>query len=226
MLISFNGFKLTSIVLYIFMMMQGKGMSSMPERSHLDAINQNCYNHCYQIWDRFPFPDTLSKWIIHYHDRSLGQSVLDIGSGTGQLAQWLKGQGFHVLGIDPSPMMIKQCQLKGIHCLLTTFQEYQETQPFSLILSILSFIHIPRNEWPAQLAKVANLLLPKGLFILAVIEGRGEEIQEASSGYPRFFAYFTREEIIKLTHKDFELIDFVSYPAPKSGYLLFAFRKR
>jgi 2-polyprenyl-3-methyl-5-hydroxy-6-metoxy-1,4-benzoquinol methylase len=201
-------------------------MSSLPERFRLDAINQHCYDNCYKVWDRFPFPDLLPKWILSYHDPLLGRHVLDIGSGTGQLAHWLQSQGFEVLGLDPSPIMVKQCQSKGIKCRLTTFQEYHEMKTFSMVLAILSFIHIPKNEWSEQLEKVAKLLPHKGLFILALIEGHQEAIQESASTFPRFFAYFTKEEILKLTQKDFELVHFTSCPGPTSAYLLFALRKR
>lgn len=212
--------------LSLFIAFEGKSMSSIPERSRLDAINQYCYDNCYWMWDRFPFPDILPKWLKSYHDQSLGRNVLDIGSGTGQLAQWLQSQGFDVVGLDPSPIMVKQCLSKGIKCQLTTFQDFQDNKTFSIVLSILSFIHIPKREWPEQLNKVAHLLPSKGLFILAIIEGQREQIQESSSGFPRFFAYFTKEEILKVTHKQFELIDVASVPGPQTSYLLFAFRKR
>lgn len=201
-------------------------MSSLPDPHQLDALNQRCYDNCYWLWDRFPFPDILPQWIVNYHTPSLGRQVLDIGSGTGMLAQWLKNQGFEVICLDPSPVMIKQCQSKGLACKQTTFQDYQETTPFSMVLAVLSFIHIPQKEWPVQIHKVAKLLPSKGLFILALIEGKSEAIQEPSLNFPRFFAYFKKEEILKMTEKEFELLNFISCPGPEQPYLLFAFRKR
>lgn len=201
-------------------------MSALPDRPHLDAMNRRCYDHCSWLWDRFPFPDVLPQWIMNYHRPTLGRDILDIGSGTGQLAQWLQNQGFEVLCLDPSPTMVKHCQSKGLICLHTNFQDYQGRKPFSAILAILSFIHIPKKEWPEQISKVARLLPSQGLFILALIEGQKEAIQESSLKFPRFFAYFTQEEVLQLTEKEFELLNFSSRPGPESSYLLFAFRKR
>ncbi len=201
-------------------------MPSLPDNHQLDTINRHCYDHCYYLWDRFPFPQTLPKWIKSYHCSSLGTSVLDIGSGTGQLAQWLQNQHFDVVCLDPSTSMLKQCQAKGLTTFQTTFQDYQTTSSFAIILAILSFIHIPKKEWPEQLNKIANLLPPKGLFIIACIEGEKEAIQETASGYPRFFAYCLYKEFIQLTQKQFELLDSCIYPAPQNSYLLFALRKR
>ena len=205
---------------------QGFCMPSLPKRSQLDALNQHCYDNCYQLWDRFPFPEVLPHWIMNDHDPTLGQRVLDIGSGTGQLALWLQNQGFDVLCLDPSPVMVKCCRSKGLPCLQTTFQDYQNTKPFSIVLAILSFIHVPKKEWKEQLSKVANLLPPKGLFILALIEGEKEAIQVTSTNFSRFFAYFNREEVLKLTENEFELLNFHSYPSSGNSYLLFALRKR
>ena len=198
-------------------------MASLTDRPTWDSVNQSCYDHCYQYWDRFPFPDILPHWLMSTPYK--GGTFLDIGSGTGQFAKWLQEQGYTVTCLDPSSAMVRQCQAKGLTCMQTTFQDYREEQTYSMICAILSFIHIPKNEWPLQLARVAQYLAADGLFCLALIEGKGEGMTEQSAQYPRYFAYFTRNEIERLTLPHFELLRFTSVPAPCGSYLLFLFRK-
>ncbi|WP_068470899.1 class I SAM-dependent methyltransferase [Candidatus Protochlamydia phocaeensis] len=193
----------------------------------IDAINQNCYDHRYLLWDRFPFADILPAWIIAYHSPCLGDRALDIGSGTGRLAKWLQDQGFEVLCLDPSPQMCRLCRDKGLTCLQMTVQSYQDKPAsFSLVLAILSLIHVPKKEWQEQLDKIAALLKPNGFFLLAVIEGRTEGVEERASGYPRFFAHYTRTEIKQMTEAKFEVLNFKAVSGPSSDYLLFALKKR
>lgn len=199
-------------------------MASLPDRPIWDSINQSCYDNRSHYWDRFPFPDILPDWVMNAPFKRCG--VLDIGSGTGRFAQWLQEQGYDVVCLDPSPVMVKQCQAKGLACLQTRFQDYAEKKSYCMVFAILSFIHIPKNEWPDQLTKVAHYLPSGGLFFLALIEGEGEGIKEKSADYPRCFAYFTRSEIEKLANPQFELLRFSSVPAPCGSYLLFMFRKK
>lgn len=223
-----NGISMRIFLFFLyFLTPEGPCMSSQSSEINYDKINQDCYDNCYWLWDRFPFPEILPQWIVRYHSPSLDRVALDIGSGTGQLAKWLQNQGFDLLCIDPSPVMIKECRAKGLTCLQTTFQNFHSSKSFSEVFAVLSFIHIPKKEWPEQMDKVADLLKPEGLFFLAVIQGENESVvQDPSLDFPRFFAYFTQNEIIKLTEKKFELLDCATLHGPEKPYLLVALRKR
>ena len=56
-----------------------------------------------------PQPDVRSL----FEERSFGESVIDIGCGTGENALFLATQGYSVLGIDSSPRAIEQAQTKA-----------------------------------------------------------------------------------------------------------------
>lgn len=201
-------------------------MPPVPSRKALDALNQRCYDHRYKQWDRFPFPTVLPLWIPYYHPLKEGASVLDIGSGTGLLSEWIQKQGYHVLGLDPSPKMVRCCREKGLNCIQTTFQDFVEKKhSFSLIISCLSFIHIPKEEWAVQFQKIDDLLQSKGLLILALIEGQEQGIAEEASGFPRFFAYTSEQEMQELLYKRFNLMNFIRQSGSIS-YLLFVFQKK
>ena len=201
-------------------------MPELPDRQVLDQINQQCYDACYNNWDRFPFPHTLPDWIHRYHPHKDQAYALDIGSGTGRLALWLQEHSFRVLCLDPSKQMVKICESKGLHCIQTTFQEFSgEDNSFSLIVSCLSLIHIPKEEWPTQLEKMHRLLKPKGVLILACLEGQDQHIQKESSGFSRFFAYTSSNELCALLKPHFKLLNFLR-ESGSPAYILFAFQKK
>lgn len=188
----------------------------------IDAINKQCYDHQADQWLRFPFEDLLPSWIDQYHPAHLGMNVLDIGSGNGVLAAWLKEKGFQVLCLDPSDEMVLRSRSKGLKTLQTTLQNFQTDQSFASIFAILSLIHVPKAEFPAQIEKIASIMTKEGMFFLALIEGNTEGIKDRESGYPRFFSTFQKKEILILTQKHFELVEFQK----SGGYLIFALRKK
>lgn len=196
----------------------------MPTQT-INAINARCYNVQADFWDRLPFADFLPSQILQQHHRDAGMKALDIGSGTGMLADWLANQGFHVLCLDPSDEMVRRCRAKKLNTLQTTIQKFTCTETFGLITAVLSLIHVPKREISAQFKRFSTWLNPKGIFVLALIEGEGEGIGERNSKYPRYFSYYTRQEVLNLVPSDLECAfeTRVNGPVP---YLVFIFKKK
>jgi len=48
-------------------------------------------------------------------DAKPGQSLLEIGSGTGHWSEWFAGKGYNVTGVDVSPDMVKVATSKRLH---------------------------------------------------------------------------------------------------------------
>lgn len=199
-------------------------LEPMPTEA-IDALNTRCYNAKADYWDRMPFADFLPAQILFQHSPSVGMNALDIGSGTGMLAEWLTKQGFNLLCLDPSKEMVKRCQKKNLQTLQTTIQNFSTDEKFGLIIAVLSFIHLSKREIPTQLDRVASWLNPGGTFVLALIEGIGEGISEKSSDYPRYFSYYNPDEVLELTKKDFNCV-FESRISGPISYLVFIFQKK
>lgn len=193
-------------------------------RAEIDTLNKKCYDARADYWDRLPFADFLPEAIIKAHNPQNGFKAVDIGSGTGRLALWLAKHGYQVLCLDPSDEMVRRTRFMGFTTQQTTIQEFTTTEKFDLVLAILSLIHVPKSEMPAQLEKISQMLNPEGVFALAMIQGQGEGVAETTSDFPRYFAYYNRQEIMALTRGSFDLIDEVKTPGPIS-YLVFLFRK-
>ena len=81
-----------------------------------------------------------------------GQRVLDIGCGTGRYCALLADRGADVVGIDPSPVMVEQARKKfsprrQFGLIRGTLTETGlHSGQFDLILSALTFGHIPKVE--------------------------------------------------------------------------------
>uniref|UniRef100_A0A915DP49 Methyltransferase type 11 domain-containing protein n=1 Tax=Ditylenchus dipsaci TaxID=166011 RepID=A0A915DP49_9BILA len=152
-----------------------------------------------------PFADILPQQILLQHNPSAGTEVLDIGSGTGMLAEFLKQKGFSLLCIDPSEEMVKRTSAKGLNTVQTNLQDFA--------------------KMPTELERIHKWINPNGIFVLAMIEGRGEGVQEGDSKYPRYFSFYTKEEILGLMEKKFECV-FESRRQGPTTYLIFIFRKK
>lgn len=195
---------------------------STPE---INELNQKCYDAQADRWLRFPFQSVLPGWVKAY---AVPGRALDIGSGNGVFAAWLKENGFAVLCLDPSSEMTKRCRAKGLEALQTTIQEFDAKESFSSVFAILSLIHVPKQEFSAQAEKIAALLPSGGTFFLALIEGFSEEVKEQETGYPRFFSTFQKEEALKYFSPYFDLVDFLRTPSTNTSTpcLLFALKKK
>jgi len=104
--------------------------------------------------------------------------------------------------------MARRCRKRGLKTLQSTLQDFKPEVEFHLISAICSLVHVPKEDCPAEIEKIAGCLAPRGLFLLALIEGEGEGIEEQETGFPRFFARYREKEILSLLEKKFELLEF------------------
>lgn len=189
--------------------------------AQIDKVNQACYDNRAHLWDRFPFPESLPQFVRQYAPHPLGNRVLDVGSGTGVLAKWLQDQGFDVLCLDPSSEMVRRCKEKGLQVVQGTIQNYRADGKFAMVFAILSLIHVPKAQFADQIKHLAELLPEKGILFLGMLEGKGEGFTEGPA-YPRFFAYYSPDEILKIASQEF-----VQKACSNNiGYMLFVFEKK
>lgn len=112
-----------------------------------------------------------------------GQSVLDVGCGTGGLVQAAKGfvgAGGTVAGIDPSPEMVARARRKAAGAGVDARFEVATIQAlpfpdatFDAVLSSLMLHHLTDEGRAQGLAEVARVLKPGGRFLAVDIGGGG-----------------------------------------------------
>jgi ubiquinone/menaquinone biosynthesis C-methylase UbiE len=109
-----------------------------------------------------------------------GESVLDVGCGTGTLALAAKRivGGGEVQGVDPSAAMVERARRKatkaGVDVRFETafVQELPfENGRFDVVLSTLMLHHVPGDERPAAIAEMHRVLKPGGRLLIVDLRG-------------------------------------------------------
>lgn len=123
------------------------------------------------LWDGEPFLQALAL------DGT--QAVLEIGVGTGRLAVCTAPHCRCFTGIDVSPKTIARagenlCACPNVTLLCGDFLTAEFSQPFDVIYSSLTFMHIAQKQ--EAVAKIASLLSPGGRAVLSLDKNQAEWI--------------------------------------------------
>ncbi|MEU5085280.1 class I SAM-dependent methyltransferase [Streptomyces sp. NPDC021356] len=129
-----------------------------------------------------------------------GARVLDLGCGTGvPTARRLTRAGLDVVGVDLSAGMLAlaRARVPGARFHQADIADIGPHGPvglgrFDAVAAFFSLLMLGRAEIPAALASVRELLAPKGLFALAMVEADADDLPVPFlgrtirvSGYPR-----------------------------------------
>lgn len=107
------------------------------------------------------------------------KSVLEIGVGTGRLAVRVSRQCGSFFGIDLSSKTIQKAAanlsgLNNITLLCGDFLHHEFKEPFDIIYSSLTFMHIEDKQ--TALDKISSLLVPCGRFVLSIDKNQSDKI--------------------------------------------------
>ena len=155
-----------------------------------------------------------------------GNKILDLGCGAGDHALYFKQQGLDVTAVDLSDEMLKLTREKGINAIKMDIENLKfNPNTFDGIWAASSLLHVPKKDLPKVIKTLSNILKEKGILFIGVFEGEGEEKREGNFGR-RFFSYWKKEELISITEKDFDLIDYYRGDRNERVFLHFTFRKK
>ena len=120
---------------------------------------------------RAGFPDSLFDRLAAFEVGTRGQSVVDVGTGTGTLARGFARHGCQVIGVDPSEPMLEQARLldaaEGIRV------DYRVARAEDTGLTSGSADVVSAGQcwhWfdsPRAAAEVARILRPHGAVVIA-----------------------------------------------------------
>jgi SAM-dependent methyltransferase len=124
--------------------------------------------------------------------------VLDIGSGVGQLFNWLKNKGTsEIVGIDPSERNIQTS--KELYPWATTMQftlsEFASTnpQPFDISIAVMVFEHI--QDIKTAFRDISSLLTKSGEFYLIIGDKDFHISNDKEMRGPRFVSVEVLQEL-------------------------------
>ena len=130
-----------------------------------------------QTWDpqayerNGAFVHGLAGGVLEWLNAQMGEFILDLGCGDGQLTQRIAATGAHVLGVDASQEMVAAARERGIEA----EQANAESLPFHDATFDAVFsnaaLHWVRDQ-DAMLAQVHRVLKPGGRFV-AEMGGHG-----------------------------------------------------
>lgn len=171
-----------------------------------------------EVYSRFPdfFDQKFERYLNNFIKQEVEDvcfkfpkkaKILDLGSGPGNHALFLKKKGFDVLCLDNSPPMLQVCHKKGLNTILMDIDNlYFPRSRFDVVWAYASLIHVPKSNVPKILEDIHSIIRDDGLFFLSLKEGQGERLKDFVHGGKRWFSLYTDEEIRELLKGKFEII--------------------
>jgi trans-aconitate methyltransferase len=134
--------------------------------------------------EKHSFVSSYGEGVLGYLQPLQGERILDLGCGTGQLANDMMHYGSAVIGIDKSPDMIARAKATypSVQFEVKDATDFQFDQPFDAIFSNATLHWV--NEKEKAIAAMFNNLRPGGRLVLEMggkgnVQSIGTAVHEA-----------------------------------------------
>ncbi|KRE17319.1 hypothetical protein ASE66_30995 [Bosea sp. Root483D1] len=125
-----------------------------------------------------------------------GSRLLEIGSGPGWDADWLKERGLIVRRTDGAESFVQFQAGRGRQAERLDVISDPLGGPYDGVVALHVLQHVEREILPAVFARIAEAIRDGGVFLLALREGEGESVEIGSTGSEYYVALWPRSEII------------------------------
>ena len=136
------------------------------------------------------------------------ETLLEIGCGHGQDAQFFQSQGLRVLAVDNTPMMVKLTAEKGIAAQVLDCYDLNEiNESFDAVYTMNCLLHIPKRDFDRILRLISRRLNENGLMYLGIWGDKDfEGIWEQDIYEPkRFFSFWKTAALLEILQRSFRL---------------------
>ena len=130
-----------------------------------------------------------------------GGNIFEIGSASGRDAHYIKRMGFNVLCTDVIPQALERLTKEGFE---TSYYDFRETPSedwkgqFDGVFANAVLLHAPDDVFHQALLHILSILKDKGYCSFSVQAGTGDEISMGKMDAPRFFKYYSPEELERI----------------------------
>jgi SAM-dependent methyltransferase len=148
------------------------------------------------------------------------RAVLELGCGTGQLAQYLGTLDLGVTAIDLSPGNVKAAMDRGVTAEVADFASLPfPDSTFDAALAVNSLLHVPPDEFHEVLIEIARVLRRGATFMIIVWGGATREgtVEDEWLDPPRYFSSYTDDDLLALETPGFNHLAFEVLPAVEEG---------
>ncbi|MGD8627992.1 MAG: class I SAM-dependent methyltransferase [bacterium] len=131
--------------------------------------------------------ETILERVLSLSGAARGKRVLDIGTGTGNLAGRLLDRGARIVGLDPSQKMLDKARVKlegrpGIELrrVEDPFLEIPyDDESFDAVVSTYAFHHVHPDKKPECVREMMRVLKPGGTWVIGDLIFQNERDEKA-----------------------------------------------
>jgi 2-polyprenyl-3-methyl-5-hydroxy-6-metoxy-1,4-benzoquinol methylase len=125
-------------------------------------------------------------------------AILEFGSAFGRDAAYMQNMGYTVQCTDATQAFVDLLKQKGFDARLLNAITDNIDGSYDFVLANAVLLHFTRKETAQVLKKVLNALNDGGTFAFTLKQGEGEKWSEEKLGAPRYFCYWTEEQVRQL----------------------------
>lgn len=146
-------------------------------------------------------------------------AVIELGSGTGQLARHAADHGLDVTAVDLSPGNVAATAARGVTAVEADFAglPFQDAT-FDGAFAIHSLIHVPHDELPTVFTEIRRILTRGAPLLIVVWGGERHEgtFDHEWLNPPRYFSFYTHDQARALDTPGFTMEDFTTFAVDES----------
>jgi SAM-dependent methyltransferase len=163
----------------------------------MDRHTRESYEHVADAYARETADNDFSSGALARLAASIPSGhVLEIGSGPGWDADALEDAGLRVRRTDVTRAFVDFQRARGKEADRLDAIADDFGGPYDAVVAIAVLQHVPPDDLPGVLAKVAASLRPAGRFLVAVPLGHGADWEVGESGHRYFRALWTESEFV------------------------------
>lgn len=183
-----------------------------------DGSNQKTINSYEQHIQEYidGTPQEVSSFVKDWIDESLSYipvvgSILEIGSAFGRDANYIEQAGYAVRRTDAARKFVELLKSQGHEAEVLNAITDNLGGPYDMVFADAVLLHFTAEELTSVLSKIYKSLGTGGILAFTLKQGVGAEWSNDKLGAPRFFNYWTRDELEgELNKQNFKILKLAS----------------